>query len=183
MITKSQTINKIADTEEILRIHAQKYPKMQPTDAVKLLYQNEFGGGHLVSNPQKSLEFILAEYGRTPQRKDLPLAEKIGNGILRVSLSALDGYGLSCQTLNDIFVKSSALVAGNISSFKEKLEILKALTEEGVFAFSAQELSEYLCAYERAGFPAVSHSELYRQAYSPAYRIVLEDELKKILEK
>ena len=32
--------------EQILQDHARKYPKMEPTDAVKLIYQNEFGGGH-----------------------------------------------------------------------------------------------------------------------------------------
>ena len=28
--------------EEILKLHAEKYPKMQPQDCVKLLYQREF---------------------------------------------------------------------------------------------------------------------------------------------
>ena len=35
------------ELERILREHAERYPLMQPTDAVKLIYQNEFGGGHL----------------------------------------------------------------------------------------------------------------------------------------
>ena len=32
----------------ILIAHAKRYPLIQPTDAVKLIYQNEFGGGHLI---------------------------------------------------------------------------------------------------------------------------------------
>ena len=35
-------------------------------------------------------------------------------------------------------------------------------------------LENYLEAYKEAGYPMVSHSEQYRQAYKPAYRIVLE---------
>jgi len=37
-----------------------------------------------------------------------------------------------------------------------------------------EELEAYLEEYKRAGYPMVSHSEQYRQAYKPAYRIVLE---------
>ena len=169
------------NTENILRFHAEKYRKMQPTDAVKLLYQNEFGGGHLVSNPEKSLEYLSAEYNRIQQRKDVPLTEEIGNGIVRVSLAALDENNPSCEALNEIFVKSSQLVKGNLSSFIEKLSVLKKLTQEGIFAFSSEELEEYLSAYEKAGFPAVSHSEVYRREYAPAYRIVVEEELKKLI--
>ena len=33
------------ELDQILREHAMRYPKMQSTDAVKLIYQNEFGGG------------------------------------------------------------------------------------------------------------------------------------------
>ena len=32
----------------ILLTHAARYPLMEPRDAVKLIYQNEFGGGHLI---------------------------------------------------------------------------------------------------------------------------------------
>ena len=39
----------------VLTAHAKKYPLMLPCDAVKLLYQNEFGGGHLVQDEKQSL--------------------------------------------------------------------------------------------------------------------------------
>ena len=34
------------ELSHILRNHAARYPAMEPTDAVKLLYQSEFGGSH-----------------------------------------------------------------------------------------------------------------------------------------
>ena len=40
---------------KILRAHAEKYPLMRPQDAVKLVYQNEFGGGHLIVDYDWSL--------------------------------------------------------------------------------------------------------------------------------
>ena len=33
--------------KNILKTHAGRYPETRPRDAVKLIYQNEFGGGHL----------------------------------------------------------------------------------------------------------------------------------------
>ena len=61
---------------------------------------------------------------------------------------------------------------GSTAGFKAKLDTLKAVCTEGRFGFGTAELDEYLCEYEKAGFPPVSHSEAYRQAYKPSYRIM-----------
>ena len=50
---------------DILLTHAARYPKMQPTDAVKLLFQSEFGGGHLVANEERFRAYLRAEYEQT----------------------------------------------------------------------------------------------------------------------
>ena len=42
------------------------------------------------------------------------------------------------------------------------------------FRFSKEALQTYLAAYREAGCPMVSHSETYRRAYRPAYRVVLQ---------
>ena len=49
------------ELEQILREHAKRYPLMQPTDAVKLIYQNEFGGGHLIRDEQACLNYLRRE--------------------------------------------------------------------------------------------------------------------------
>ena len=46
---------------EILLEHGDRYPDMKPEDAVKLLYQSEFGGGHMISDPSQSLEHLIHE--------------------------------------------------------------------------------------------------------------------------
>ena len=60
-------------------------------------------------------------------------------------------------------------------SFLAKLEILKELVGEGRLPFDSQALEEYLDQYANMGYPAVSHSEAYRTAYRPAYRVVKSD--------
>ncbi len=157
---------------EILAYHAKKYPNMQPTDAVKLIYQNEFGGGHMIRDRESCLRFLCEEFARTPQNTS-PLKENIGNGIVRVNLSSLSANGLSPEKLCEIFIRSSNEHKGSADSFREKLSVLREVTEEGLFSFTPEALNEYLSEYGKAGFPAVSHSNEYRESYKPAYRIVL----------
>ncbi len=159
--------------EQILRRHALKYPMMQPTDAVKLIYQNVFGGGHLIRDPEACRNALQREYECTPQDPYAPLLESIGNGLVRVMLNAIDGSGYSIRQLGEDFIRSSQEHQGNLNGFLMKLEILRKVTASCVFGFTLEELDGYLEAYKEAGYPMVSHSEAYRQAYNPAYRIVL----------
>ena len=161
-------------TEEVLRFHAQKFPCMRPTDAVKLLYQNEFGGGHLIEDPQRSLGWLVRECAAVVHDAAAEKTTPIGNGIVRVNLAALNTDVLPLEKLNEIFVRSSALVHGQLAVFQEKLTLLTDLTAQGAFGFSSAELEEYLAAYMKLGYPPVSHSQEFRDAYRPAYRVVLE---------
>ena len=159
--------------EQILQDHARKYPKMEPTDALKLIYQNEFGGGHLIRDPQAALDYLRREYAAVAHNAAAPLCEDIGGGILRISLAALPETQLEC--LGQCFLASAAAHRGSIDSFLSKLALLRAVTFAGCMPFSMEALDAYLKEYRNAGFPAVSHSEAYRRAYTPAYRIVRKD--------
>ena len=159
--------------EQILRHHARKYPQMQPTDAVKLIYQNVFGGGHLIREPAACRCALRHEYEDTPQIFHAPLLEDIGNGMVRVMLSAIDGSGYSIEQLGYDFVRSSREHQGSLNGFLLKLDILRRVAADGAFGFSLEEQEDYLREYQKAGYPMVSHSEQYRKAYRPAYRIVL----------
>ena len=161
------------ELERILRQHAKRYPLMQPTDAVKLIYQNEFGGGHLIRDEQACLNYLRREYDSTAKDPNMPLCEEIGNGISRVNLAALEEAEL--DRLGQTFIRSAAIHKGNLDSFLSKLAILAELVGEHVFAFDSAEFLAYLTEYEKAGYPAVSHSAAYRAAYQPAYRIVKTD--------
>ena len=163
--------------KSILLAHAKKYPLMEPTDAVKLIFQSEFGGGHLIRDVDACLNYLRKEYRDTPQNADVPLTEEIGNGFVRVNLAALNQNNLSIEELGDVFLRSAARYHGNMDSFRNKLAILTELTQAEKMPFSAAALQAYLADYEKAGFTPVSHSEAFRAAYRPAYRVVLESHL------
>lgn len=154
----------------ILLTHARRYPKMEPTDAVKLLYQSEFGGGHLICDEAACLHRLEQEYAGVCPDPGCLLAEDIGGDIVRIHLGALGEYTLA--DLGRDFIRSASLQTGSIEAFREKLALLTELTAAGQMPFSSEVLAQYLTAYEAAGFPPVSHSEGYRNAYHPAYRVV-----------
>ena len=158
--------------KSILLAHAAKYPLMEPTDAVKLIYQNEFGGGHLIRDEEACLNFLRREYESTPQNPTVPLLEEIGNSMVRVNLAALDSHELSPSELGAAFLRSAASHRGSTASFRKKLSILVELTLAGEMPFTPDALDAYLIKYEASGFPPVSHSEVYRTVYHPAYRVV-----------
>ena len=155
----------------ILITHAKRYPLMQPCDAVKLIYQNEFGGGHLIRDEEACLNYLRREYADLEKDPTAPMYEDIGNGIVRVNLGAVREEAL--EQLGQDFIASAAKHKGTLDSFLNKLEVLISLTADGVFTFDADALNAYLSEYKAAGYPAVSHSPEYRQAYNPAYRVIL----------
>ena len=164
------------ELRRILLAHAARYPKMEPRDAVKLIYQNEFGGGHLIRDEASCLRYLLREYESVPQTS-AELTEDIGNGLVRVRLAALDAHRYTPEQLGRDFIRSAALHTGSQNSFLQKLELLQQMTEAGLLPFYASALDAYLSEYAAAGYPMVSHSDAYRATYSPAYRIVLRSEI------
>lgn len=155
---------------QILGDHAKKYPCMEPQDAVKLIYQNEFGGGHLIADEAVFLQRLREEYAAVTKDSNAPLREDIGNGVYRVYLAALPEAEL--ESLGREFIKCAAVHTGTLDNFLAKLEVLKTMAGEGAFRFSREQLEKYLADYAAAGYPMVSHSAQYRAVYHPAYRIL-----------
>jgi len=154
--------------EQILLTHAKKYPLMTPVDAVKLLYQSEFGGGHLIADEAACLEFVRRETDALPPTALPDPPEEIGGGLVRMDLGYARSLGISPETVGRMFIRS-AQKRGDPSAFREKIDTLKALAEQNLLPFSSAELHAYLDGYDGG---MVSHSSQYRQAYAPAYRII-----------
>ena len=149
----------------LLKLHYNLYPEMQIKDAVKLIYQNEFGGGHFIKDESASLEYLMEELTKSENSNGDAITD-IGNGVIRFNLAALKGRKITPVTLNRLFVISSNSRKGNMNQFIEKLNLIYELP------FKTDDIEKYLKKYAEAGYPVVSHSEEYRRAYKPAYRII-----------
>ena len=166
--------------KDVLLEHYKRYPRMGIRDMVKLIYQSEFAGGHLIKSEDDSLRRLKDEMEQLDKsgysvRKDDVVYENIGNGLCRLNLCKLRGTGISIKTVNRFFVNTANLVSGSISGFEKKLDVLRQCCKDRELRYSVEELDIFVREYRKNGYPAVGHSEEYRREYSPSYRIVKEE--------
>lgn len=152
----------------VLAEHAARYPLMQPQDAVKLIYQNEFGPGHLVADQSQGFAFFQKEQAGAPS--GAPLFEPIGGGLCRIYLGPAAASGLAAETVYRMFLHCAGIPRGSKEGLEQKL--LWGMPPE--MPFSREALENYLKSYRGEGYPMVRHSEIYRERYRPAYRLVEE---------
>ena len=158
--------------ETVFLAHFERYPQMTAQDAVKLLYQSAFGPGHLIPDKGLALERLKQELENTPADAAQMLLEPIGGGYARLHLAAAKAQGLPKEEIAVRFFAAAEAEAPGKVAFAAALSALERLAEEGTCPFSAAELTAYLTDYRAAGCPMVSHSEIYRTLYRPAYRVV-----------
>lgn len=154
------------DLQKLLREHQRLYPQLTEVDLVKLVYQNEFGSGHFVSNEEASLARLEKEVSEL-QTAEGHLFESIGNGLARLHLRIL-GQALPLRTVNRFFVLTAARKQGSVEGFEVKLQLLRELYPGGA-------LESFLEEYKKAGYPPMSHSDRYKEHYAPSYRVVSSD--------
>lgn len=159
---------------KIIKTHMEKYPKMQLQDVAKLLYQSEFGGGHMIADPEHSLLMLRSEHEKMSCRGEKlsfeDMIEDIGDGMCRIYLSCLD-HGLRAEVLNDIFVQCANHKTGDALGLEQKIEIFLRACEEKELPFEFSEAKEYMQTWKEKGYCMMRHSELYRETYQPAYRV------------
>ncbi len=153
----------------IIAVHTGRYPLMQPRDGVKLLYQANFGGGHMIPDPQRAFLRLCEEYAATPKTSEL-YCEDIGRGMMRLYIGGVPEASLA--SVNALFVMGANEHKGSMDDFLADLGKLEAAAKAGLTPFTAEALDEYLQGYKAEGCPMVSHTEEYRAAYAPSYRIM-----------
>ena len=156
----------------ILAAHRRRYPLLQPQDAVKLCYQRAFGAAHFCAGEEEALRRLEQECAAlTPSSG--PLLEALGgeDSACRLMLGAAKQQGVPLSLTARAFALAAQTTRPDPGGFECLLQELLFLTQQKKLPFSARELEGYLATYRAAGCPAVSHSDSYRAAYAPHYRV------------
>ena len=151
---------------------ARLHPAMQPRDALKLAYQAAFGAEHLLHDGSRARRLLEAELAGCAPNAALPLREDIAPGVCRLNLASCKAAGLPAQQLAEMFLLSCKPHPEGASRFREALWALDALTGAGQMPFSASAWQQEKQAYLHEGVRPVHHSQAYREAEAPAYRVV-----------
>lgn len=152
------------------------HPSMTPQDVAKLCYQAARGAEHLLSNPDRARGYLLQELETTPADGNIPLIELISDTVARVNLAAWKAQGLSADLLFELFAATAQVSGAGEDRLPTYLaEVGAWLERESDPPVIPAEWQTFLRWYEETGCPAIHHSEAYRQAEKPAYRIVRRD--------
>lgn len=162
--------------ENILTLHAKRYPAMEGQDYVKLLCQSEFGPAHLLSAPEDALSALRDEFNQAVEEGYAPpyTVEAIGDGLCRFHLNpqslSEDDLPLLCRCF-----AGSAYERGNVAGLWEKLGFLSGLAWRDGLPLDKEELDSFLALYAAMDCPTLHHSDGYREAYRPHYRVMDRD--------
>jgi len=149
------------------------HPSMQLQDIIKLCYQAVFGPEHMLADVERARIYFMQEYEATQANPDLPLYEPVSDTYCRVNLGAWKARFLEPEKLFQLFVTS----ATNTSSatevdFNRCVKGVETIISNDLLPFSLSEWQEYYAAYKKNGMHPVHHSDAYRLAERPAYRLV-----------
>ena len=141
-----------------------RYPLAEPRDMMKLLYQREFGCGHMVVDEARCLAMLTSEYGAAARGETL--LEDIGGGYARLYLGNARDEHYAPELLSRVFFLSAQQKGGDGAHFLACADALKDYFDPAAVDVLKREALD-------SGFAPFSHSEKYRAAYRPAYRVIL----------
>ena len=158
---------------QLLSAHLERYPAMQLDDIYKLLHQAALGPGHAVGNPvaaRKRLEQEIQALGdgsNEPQQDIISPDGRLGRVHLRAYLDA----GGNPDALHRAFVETANTYPASPDKLAKFCGCLGDLAAAGGIPFAQDKVIAYFEKISQGGYPAIHHSEAFRLAYQPAYRV------------
>ena len=164
--------------EKIVLNQVALHPSCEPTDLIKLCFQAAYGAEHLIADVERAKHFFYTEYEATSP-KDCAAFEEISDKYCRVNIAAWKFRGYDPDRLFDIFIDTARRSAPADDGISPFLDTVGHIAERGGLPFSVEAWQTVLSQYE--GGP-VHHSQHYRDAEAPAYRVVLTESAKKSID-
>jgi hypothetical protein len=165
----------------ILR-HLRRYPESDFHDVYKLLHQAAFGPGHAIKDKRKAHEWIERDLDTPAPSFNEPLVEVIhpAGEMVRLHLRPYAAQGGNLHRLRDAFVASAEATADNPDLMARWWAALCEWAVAGnaprADGFDTREMDLFGRACGERGWPADRHSDVYRSAYAPAYRVLTADQ-------
>jgi hypothetical protein len=158
--------------------HLQRHPEAAAADLYKFLHQGVFGPGHMIEDREAAARFLERELtGLDADRDGEGVCEALGGDpvLVRIHLRPFLRSGIDTGELLDAFVASANRVKGDSKDMADALDrAVSWLRTHGRESLAA-ELARLRAEHEAEGYPALHHSAQYRDAYDPAYRVVLRE--------
>ena len=168
-IQKMELAEKIQCAEEmknLLRVQKKRYPLMNEEDVIKFVFQGMLGPGHLIRSQEEALARLHSEMDTLEPNPDEPLTERVSPDWFRLNLRAAKAKGIKQEDIVYWFFSSAnkkplSFTRQNVYNFCVKLDGSEKMRQAAARVLDEKWLP--------------SHSEQYRNAYHPAYRVLHKD--------
>ncbi len=152
----------------IIRLHANRYPKAQAQDFVKLMYQNTFMSGHMISNEDAVFERLCIEFDSLDLAfyADCPRYEPIGGGVYRANIARFERCEL--KKLSEAFIRTAnnfVISPPLYDEYREKLQGLIDMVISGEITADIDKAREFIRSHIKSGCEALHHSRALASAY------------------
>lgn len=146
-----------------------KHPMLNEQDLVKLIYQRTYGPSHILSNLEKSKQYLIYELNNLNESsyQDIEISESL----IRVSLNNIKNI----DTFFDAFVKTSKMINATKEDYNKNIDLLIKCIKENNLDFNIDTIKDL--ASENL---PVHHSLKYNIAYNPHYRLIHKELYKKL---
>lgn len=166
-------VNLTETDRKFIKMHVERYPRAQPGDVYKLIFQGVYGVGHIITG--KAMSYLREEAVRIPLEgyQGRPLIEPVSpdGSMVRVNLRPFLRMDLSLEGLFRVMM-ASADVEGDDERFIELWGVFVGMAEKGDITMEPDRIKGVQEAIDTKGIKPMHHTEPYRQAYYPAYRVV-----------
>ena len=157
--------------EKIIIAQVEAHPSAMPADLIKLCFQAAWGAEHLLLDRERAQSYFLREYEATEATNE-PLLEEISAVYSRMNIGAVKRLSIEPDRAFEAFFLTASEKSASGDIFDGLLASVGALAEGGELPFSKKDWDLTLKEYCAAGGGPVHHSEEYRQAEHPAYRVI-----------
>ena len=164
-------------TREAILSHCKEYSELEIQDVFKFIFQSACGCEHMASDYKRALEYVRYEYADMIIRE--PKIDALDGDYSRVHLSCI-GEKLSAKELTHMFLRSARCEPDGKAKIEEMLAVVRALIASRELKFSLSEFDAAAREWRELGFPAIHHSQKFREKYRPAYRVIHNDFLGEI---
>ena len=149
----------------LFRDHLSRYPDMQAQDSVKFAFQGMLGVGHLLGDRAAVTDYIIREMnGLTPDPEE-PLYEALSPAWCRLNLRRAMADDFPPSVIAGLMLASPAgpdYTRQDVRDFCRKLAGMEIAGLGNVAECDLPEDENFL----------PSHSDIYREKYLPAYRVI-----------
>lgn len=144
---------------------------MRPQDMIKLCYQAAYGAEHLLPDADRARDYLHRELDACAADAAQPLYEEISPDLCRINLPAWKAHGYPEEALLALFMQACAPRQDGETRLNALLAQAEVLCAQGALPFELAEWQAELTNYRRQPPRAVHHSDAYRAAEHPCYRL------------